>query len=155
MKLAEALILRADCQKRISQLRERLERVVKVEEGDSPAEDPQTLLAEVDRIIENLTQLIQQINRTNSQTPFANLGTLADALAERDTLRIKSNLYREVIKATFGQNHGFFDGSVSARASVRTVNVAELQTQVDRLAQQARELDTRIQEANWTIELLE
>jgi uncharacterized coiled-coil DUF342 family protein len=154
MKLAEALILRADCQKRISQLRERLERVAKVEEGDLPAEDPQALLAEVDRIVENLTRLIQQINRTNSQTPFANLGTLADALAERDTLRIKSNVYREVINATFGQNHGFFDGSVGAR-SVRTVNVTELQTQVDRLAQQARELDTRIQEANWTIELLE
>jgi uncharacterized coiled-coil DUF342 family protein len=151
MKLAEALILRADCQKRISQLRERLERVVKVEEGEAPAEDPQVLLAEVDRIVENLTRLIQQINRTNSQTPFANSGTLADALAERDTLRIKSNLYREVIKATFCL---FFDGSVNAR-SVRTVNVAELQTQVDRLAQQARELDTRIQEANWTIELLE
>jgi len=44
MKLAEALILRADCQKRIEQLRQRLLRNVKVQEGDKPAEEPMELI---------------------------------------------------------------------------------------------------------------
>ena len=43
MKLAEALNLRADLQKRIAQLKERLANNVKVQEGDSPAEDPKAL----------------------------------------------------------------------------------------------------------------
>ena len=41
MKLAEALILRADMQKRIQQLRERLNRSARVQEGDTtPENDP-------------------------------------------------------------------------------------------------------------------
>lgn len=40
MKLAEALNLRADVSKRLSQLSERLTANAKVQEGDSPAEDP-------------------------------------------------------------------------------------------------------------------
>ena len=43
MKLAEALILRADCQKRIAQLKSRLLTNAKVQEGDAPAEPPQEL----------------------------------------------------------------------------------------------------------------
>ena len=46
MKLAEALIWRADAKKRLEQLKTRLVRVAKVQEGDAPAEDPKALLAE-------------------------------------------------------------------------------------------------------------
>ncbi|MEM8557071.1 MAG: hypothetical protein AAGG50_04525, partial [Bacteroidota bacterium] len=38
MKLAEALILRADLQKRLAQLRQRVMQNVKTQEGDAPAE---------------------------------------------------------------------------------------------------------------------
>jgi len=47
MKLAEALMLRADIQKRIDQLKQRLLRNVKVQEGDRPAENPEALLSEL------------------------------------------------------------------------------------------------------------
>jgi hypothetical protein len=47
MKLAEALILRADCQKRIAQLKSRLLVNAKVQEGDTPAETPQELITEL------------------------------------------------------------------------------------------------------------
>jgi hypothetical protein len=40
MKLAEALLRRADCQKCLEQLKARLLRNAKVQEGDDPAEDP-------------------------------------------------------------------------------------------------------------------
>ena len=53
MKLAEALNLRADLQKRIANLRERLIKNAKVQEGDTPSEDPNMLLNELnDNIIE-------------------------------------------------------------------------------------------------------
>ena len=40
MKLAEALSLRADLQKRISQLEVRLKNNARIQEGEEPAEDP-------------------------------------------------------------------------------------------------------------------
>jgi len=64
MKLAEALILRADCQKRIAQLKSRLLVNAKVQEGDKPAETPQELIAELGRVSTELLDLIKRINRT-------------------------------------------------------------------------------------------
>jgi len=68
MKLAEALILRADCQKRITQLKSRLLVNAKVQEGDAPAETPQELFAELGRVSTELLDLIKRINRTDSAT---------------------------------------------------------------------------------------
>ena len=62
MKLAEALILRADLQKRIEQLRIRLNNNAKVQENDTPAENPETLLNELDECVNQLTILIKKIN---------------------------------------------------------------------------------------------
>ena len=61
MKLAEALNLRADVSKRLSQLSERLTANAKVQEGDSPAEDPAELLGELDRLTGQLEELISRI----------------------------------------------------------------------------------------------
>ena len=76
MKLAEALILRADCQKRIAQLKSRLLTNAKVQEGDAPAETPQDLIVELERAASELLDLIRRINRTNSATAFAGRGTI-------------------------------------------------------------------------------
>src|SRR5207248_4024420 len=92
MKLAEALILRADCQKRIAQLKSRLLTNAKVQEGDKPAETPQELIVELGRVSNELLDLIKRINRTNSATAFAGHGTISDALAERDVLALQRQL---------------------------------------------------------------
>src|SRR5690606_21897676 len=98
MKLAEALINRADAQKRLAQLRERLNRSARVQEGDEPPENPQALLAELDRTAATLTELIQRINRTNARTPFGD-GVLSDALAERDGLALRRATIVSLIEA--------------------------------------------------------
>jgi hypothetical protein len=50
MKLAEALAERSDCQKRLEEIRDRLERSARIQEGEQPAEDPSELLSDTDRI---------------------------------------------------------------------------------------------------------
>ena len=151
MKLAEALILRADCQKKISQLRQRLSRCVKVQEGEQPPEDPQVLLGELSSAIAQLTNLIQRINRTNASTAFE-LGNLTDALARRDTLAMQRNVLSHLIQdASLTQNRY----SHSEVRLVSTVSIANLQQQVDSLAQEYRLLDTQIQSLNWQVEMLE
>ncbi len=151
MKLAEALIQRADAQKRIAQLQQRLARSAKVQEGEQPPEDPQALLAEVDAAITELTRLMQQINRTNAATAFDETRSLTDALAERDTLMTRRNVIAQVINAAQAQPR-------FGRMEIKeypTVNIAELQGQVDDISRQYRELDTAIQQLNWTVDLTE
>ena len=68
MKLAEALISRADHLKRIERLKLRLLQNAKVQEGDKPAEKPNDLIKEIERLSDSLARLIQRINSTNSVT---------------------------------------------------------------------------------------
>ncbi len=49
MKIAEALALRADLQRRLEQLKQRLVKNVRVQEGDQPAESPDELQTEFER----------------------------------------------------------------------------------------------------------
>ena len=152
MKLAEALIKRADAQRRIEQLRQRLVRSAKAQEGETPPEQPQALIAELDATVNELMDLIKRINKTNSLTALEEGMTLSDALAHRDTLLLKRSVYNSLVDAAAAQQVRY---SASEIKSFSTVNVAELQAQMDRLSRQYRELDTRIQESNWNTELMD
>ena len=68
MKLAEALVLRAEGQKRIEQLQQRLIQNAKVQADDQPAENPEILQQELEQLAQELVLLIQRINRTKSRT---------------------------------------------------------------------------------------
>ncbi|MDY6937137.1 MAG: DIP1984 family protein [Cyanobacteriota bacterium] len=152
MKLAEALILRADCQKRVVQLQQRLNRNAKVQEGETPSEDPQALLTEVNAAIVELMSLIQRINRTNSRTELESGQMLSDALAQRDTLLMQYRVYNGFITAASAPQNRYGQSEIKIFS---TVNIAELQGQTDRLSQECRILDTSIQAANWNTELLD
>ncbi|GJM42348.1 MAG: hypothetical protein DHS20C20_26300 [Ardenticatenaceae bacterium] len=152
MKLAEALINRADAQKRVQQLRERLTRSAKVQEGETPPENPEELLAELDRTISSLNDLVKKINKTNAETEIESGVTLTQALADRDALALKRNILTSLIEAAAVTQSRFSRSEVKF---LSTINVQELQKQVDDLARQYRELDTHIQEVNWQTELIE
>ena len=151
MKLAEALILRADLQKRIDQLRVRLNNNAKVQENDEPSEKPEELLNELDNNINQLKILIKQINRTNCVT-VSNGQTLADLIAERDTLTLKSNILRGFLNIA-GQKVNLY--STTEIKIMSTVDVPALQKELDQLSKKIRETDTELQQANWLTELIE
>jgi hypothetical protein len=151
MKIAEALALRADIQKRLEQLKQRLVKNARIQEGDKPEEDPVELQAELERLAQELTILIQRINRTNAGSRFGN-GTLADALADRDVLKIRYNAYRELAAAASTTQSRMTRSEVKF---ISTVSVAATQRKADDLAKQYRELDTKIQETDWLTTLLD
>jgi N-methylhydantoinase B/oxoprolinase/acetone carboxylase alpha subunit len=151
MKLAEALALRADLNKRMQQLRMRLQRNARAQEGDQPAEDPKALIAELEGVARDLESMIQRINRTNCATELEAGVSIADAIATRDLLASKNEIYRNLADAAA------FTQDYRTKSEVRfysTVSVSETQARVDELARQHRELDTRIQELNWKTDLL-
>ncbi|MBV9924866.1 MAG: DIP1984 family protein [Acidobacteria bacterium] len=152
MKLAEALILRADCQKRLEQLKARVIRNAKVQEGDQPAEEPQALLAEAERVSRELADLVKRVNRTNSATAFGDGLSLSDALAERDALGLRFRLYSELAQAASISQDRYSRSEVKY---VSAVSVADAQKRADELAREYRTLDARIQELNWQVDLSE
>ena len=151
MKIAEALILRADIQKRIAQLKVRLNNNAKVQENDEPSEKPEDLLNELDSNINQLKVLIKQINKTNCVT-ISNGQTLADLIAERDTLTLKSNILRGFLNIA-GQKVNLY--STTEIKIMSTVDVPALQKELDLLSKKIRETDTELQQANWLTELIE
>jgi membrane-bound lytic murein transglycosylase B len=152
MKLAEALILRADTKKRFEQIRQRLLNNAKVQEGDEPAEKPEDLLKELEQAAGDYEKLIKQINKTNSQTEFSKGKTLTDALAERDVLVLRRSVYSGLVNSATVSQQLY---SRSEIKFVSTVNVAKTQKISDKLAKQYRELDAKIQEFNWKTDLVE
>jgi hypothetical protein len=152
MKLSEALIRRADVQKRIQQLRQRMNQNALVQEGSQPAEQPEELLDESRRALGELVILVRQINRTNLATRFDETRTLTDALAERDMLMLERSILSGLVESAAIRLPRY--GHIEVRFE-RTVDVPEIQKRIDVLSRRYRELDTRIQELNWQTELIE
>lgn len=150
MKLAEALQERADLNRRIQQLHQRLSNNAIVQEGESPAEDPVELLAELDGCVQNLESLITRINLTNCRTTVDGI-SLTALLARRDALKLKLSAYRDLA----------YNASQLARRATHTeikvlsaVSVKDVQAQADTLAKDLRQLDNSIQAANWAADLI-
>ena len=86
MKLAEALMERADLQRRLVQIRERMKQNALYQEGETPAESVAELLKEYRRCAERLETLVVAINRSNQQIVLADGTPMLEALARRDGL---------------------------------------------------------------------
>ena len=114
MKLAEALVLRADHQKRLEQLKTRMLRNAKVQEGQQAAEDPVALVDEFEALSAELVDLITRINLANS-TIRVDGRTMTRALAEREILKHRQAMYRDLAQAATVTQ------SIATRSEVRFV----------------------------------
>ncbi len=152
MKLAEALMQRADLTTRLAQLKQRALRNARHQEGEQTAESPAERLTEYDRLAGELEVLIRRINVTNLATEIERGVTVTDGLARRDVLRLRHRMVVELADAASQQLDRF---TRTELRSVAAVDVRELRGRADELARHYRELDTRIQQVNWTVELSE
>lgn len=149
MKLAEALSIRADLQRKVCQLKGRLKDSAKVQEGDKPAENTDDLFNELDSCLVKMEDLIYRINFTNIRTVHDG-ETLTQMIARKDVLNLRLSVMRDVMKNTletdrYGRNEIKY---------VRTIDVTELHKRIDVYAKQLRELDLKLQKLNWTTDLL-
>ena len=149
MKLAEALNLRADLQKRVAQLRERLNNNVKVQEGDQPAEAPADLFAELESVTLQLKDLVYRINKTNLDT-LCEERSLTEMIAEKDMLALRISVLREALENANVRSDRYSRNEIKF---VRTIDIAKLQKDIDDQSKALRELDARLQQANWSTEL--
>lgn len=150
MKLATALTERADLQTRLSELQTRLNNNAKVQEGEAPAENPEALLKELDEVLSRLEELVARINMTNSITK-SDGSTLTELLAKRDCLKQRLTVMRSFLNNASQKIDRYSRAEIKI---VSTVSVEKLQKQTDDVAKQLRLVDEKIQELNWTTELV-
>lgn len=150
MKLAAALIERADLQTRLTQLQTRLLNNAKVQEGVNPNEDPKDLLKELDEISKQLEDYIYRINMTNAAT-LVDETPLTSLLAKKDVLTKKIS----ILRAFLNESSALVDRYSLKEIKIdSTVDVAKLQKDLDTLSKELRLLDQKIQEINWTTDLI-
>ena len=150
MKLAEALLLRADLNKKLASLRERINRNAIVQEGETPKEKVEDLLAEATSVLEEQQKLVRTINAANESTKLADGRLLADVLALRDTLIARHSLLTATIAATHKDVDRYSQREIKW---IVQIDVASLQKQADDLSRKIREVNVTVQAANWHIEI--
>ncbi|MGB0993772.1 MAG: DIP1984 family protein [Akkermansiaceae bacterium] len=150
MKLAEALVLRADIQKRFASLRERIGKNAIVQEGSEPHEDPNKLMKEAFGVLDELRNLVGKINTANANNTLPDGRTLTDAIAQRDELTQQHSLIQHTISSSGKEPDRY---SMSEIKWVACIDVKKLQKQSDDLSKKIRELNLMIQETNWKTDL--
>ena len=149
MKLAEALKERADLNRKINELRMRLQNNALVQDGEKPAEDPKALLTELDAAIERLQLLMAAINKTNCAVEIGGR-TVTDLIAEKDALTLQASAYRNLIDTASARVDRYSRTEIKITS---TVDVKKLQKKADDLSKRIRLLDNQLQECNWTTDL--
>ena len=151
MNLAEALQERADLDRKISQLNVRLSKTVLVQQGEKPAEDPNVLLGEVRDCTDRLETLIRQINLTNCQYMVDGI-SLTAIIAKKDMLLRKLNVFRNALDNALQSTNRARGTEIKI---VPAIDVGILRKEADEIAKQIRLLDNKLQQANWSAELIE
>ena len=151
MKLAVALQERADLNIKIGDLKARINRNVLVQEGEKPTEDPKDLKKELAACINRLEYLIAAINKTNCETKVDGK-SITELLARKDVLEVKSAAYRDIVYVGSSNTDRARNTEIKI---VSVINVKAWQKEADEIAKEIRLIDNKIQETNWTTELVE
>lgn len=135
---------------KISEISVRLNNNAKVQDGDTPAENPLKLIEELDGLLVRLETLMAKINLTNSKIVY-NEKTITELLAHRDCLKKKIEVIRNFLNSASNRVNRMTRTEIKI---ISTVPVAEIQTTLDCLSKELRQTDEKIQELNWTSELI-
>ena len=150
MILAEALMERADLQKQINQVSDRLDNNARVQAGEEPVENPLPLIDELKRLHEKYGKLVDRINRTNHET-IVDGHRLEELIMERN-MAMKLNHY---LQHFVNEASRVVDRWDANKVVIRpSVDVAPLRREIGAASQKIRQMDIRIQKINWTTDLL-
>jgi hypothetical protein len=150
MKLAEALLLRAEYQTKISNLQGRILSNLKVQEDEKPNENPQELLKELLDTNDELCDLIKKINAKNNTATLPDGKTLSEAIVEREMLMKKRGVLSQITAHASNKDHRLTRTEIKMNL---VISIEEIQKQIDGISKEFRELDVQIQSLNWTVDL--
>ncbi|WP_339352702.1 DIP1984 family protein [Acinetobacter beijerinckii] len=152
MKLAEALLLRSDQQKKLASLKQRINANVLVQDGDEPSEDPNELIKQVFALTQESNQFICRIHLTNAQAKLEDGKILLSLLSLRDSYAEQHKILIDAIANTHREPDRYSSHEIKWQ---KVIPVSSLQKQADDISAKLGDLNIKIQAANWQIDLVE
>lgn len=152
MKLAEALLLRSDQQKKLASLKQRINANVLVQDGDEPSENPNELLKQVFALTQESQKLVYAIHQTNALTKLSDGRSLLALLTLRDELVECHKVLTAAISSSSREPDRYSTREIKWH---KVIPVSSLQKQADDISVKLRDLNVLIQASNWKIDLLE
>jgi len=150
MKIAEALLLKADMDSKITSLTERIKKYAVVQEGTEPHEDPRKLIKKVNGVTADRFDLARRIQAANARAKTADGRSVSDVLLHREMLRWQSHVIKQAIEATQKEPDRY---RLAELKWVSVIDVEKMQKQLDDFSKRLREANAAIQEANWREDL--
>jgi len=152
MKLAQLLNHRADLQKRMKDLKQRINRNLLVQEGEKPVEQPDNLIDAFIKISYQWREIVRIINMVNNQPleDSSNGATLSEMVVMRDHLRMLYNMASETHSGLSPRMDRF---SRSEIKQIPSIEADKIRKSCDEYAGKLRKLDDDIQELNWSTEV--
>lgn len=164
MKLAEALIERANIKKTTQDILNRINQNLIVDEGEEPDEHPQTLFTELESFHTRYRTLIHAINRTNTETMLeTSLGRISimEAISYRDFMDTRIQYLRSILQTLQSGRNERYEQLIYGDPrppekikQVKLLKAIEVRSELDKTSKERRELDSALQAANWNTEVI-
>jgi hypothetical protein len=155
MTLAEALLEKKALNARISELQIRYVNSAVHEEGEASEEAPEDVLRQLQAAMDETERLTVDINRTNNTVPVESgglNGTMMEAIARRDSLKVQIGQYNAIsshIRHRNANRRGWGEAQGPKMVAADGVSAIHFTKLVDGLSKELRLLDMAIQAANW------
>ena len=151
MKLAQALIERKAIKTSIEELKKRIYQNSQIQEGDKSIENPLDLLKILDIEIKEYKEIIAKINITNNQTKVSKNLSLMEAIVEKDMLHLQQLIYQNLADKATPKSDRYSQREIK---SVPNIDIPLIRQEANAIAKKYRELDMKIQECNWSTDLI-
>ena len=157
MRLAQALLERSNLSKKISELKNRITEVGKTQEGDSPQESPDELLTTLNSVYNQLHNLERRILKTNYMTQVT-LDDTKETLTIVELLKLKDQCNNHVdalqkcVESCSVRPDRFSRNEIKFVCHLDVKNVRQL---IEFLVSKRKNYELKVQEVNWTVELLD
>lgn len=152
MKLANALSERATLQEKITDLRNRIELNSVAQDGETAAEDPWELLQALDDTLAQYEKILTAINLTNSRTMTPEGSPVTELLSRRESLEKRIDALNRMAQSATQSMHRYGRNEIKWYP---TISISQMRKIMDESEKQLRGLNDRLQEINWTTELIE
>ncbi|MBF0410416.1 MAG: DIP1984 family protein [Candidatus Riflebacteria bacterium] len=152
MKLAQALIERKAIKTKIEELKKRIYQQARIQEGDKPIENPASLIEELKHASAEFEKIVVKINKTNISTKINDNLTMMEALIKKDMLNLLHMVHVNLADKALPNQDRYSQREIK---NVPNIDVPATRKRADEIAKEYRLLDTKIQECNWTIDLVE
>lgn len=151
MKLAEALMERKAIKKKMEELKKRIYQSALIQEGDTVFETPEQLLEDLKRETDQFEELVIRINKTNNIAKISEELTLMEAIVKKDMLNYLHFIQTNLADKATPTHERYSQREIK---NIPNIDIKETRKKADLIAKEYRKLDIKIQECNWTTELI-